>query len=176
MLLEGNRNSVATPEQRQTIERAIVGLRRAVDEGRRIIQGVRSVVLDDLGIVAAIKELVLQAAPFGVDAQFEWDKSVERLPKSLETAVYRVAQEALTNVKKHSGSKTAKIQLCREGSQVVLRVEDSGCGFDTKATRSGGFGLRGMTERVRLLGGNCSIQSRPGAGTQVVARFPIPAE
>lgn len=145
-------------------------------EGRRVIQGVRPIVLDDMGIVAAIKELAHQCADFGIEAQFECDESIGRLPKNLETAIYRVTQEALTNTKKHSGSNSARIELRRSGNEIVLHVQDSGRGFDINSPRNGAFGLLGMTERARLVGGKCFIQSQQGSGTRITARFPMPRE
>jgi signal transduction histidine kinase len=179
MLLEGYRQSQSRAEASQgkpseAIDKAIDALRRAVDEGRRVIRGVRPIVLDDLGVIAAIKDLVHQSADSGVEVQFDCDEAMGRLPKNLETAIYRVTQEALTNTKKHSGSNSARIELRKDSEKILLQIRDSGQGFDTKGSRHGAFGLLGMTERVRLLGGTCSIRSQPGVGTQIVARFPIP--
>lgn len=175
MLLEGFAQSLPREQRSPELEKAIDSLRRALDEGRRVIQGVRSHVLDDAGVVAGIEDLIHQVSEGGLTIEFDKDERIERLPKSLETAVYRVVQEALTNAWKHSGSQRVRIDLHRTDGQVQVAVRDFGCGFNVKDVRRNAFGLLSMTERVRLLGGECSIQSEPGSGTQVIARLPIGA-
>lgn len=183
MLVEGYTQNQPADDGAASLEKAIASLRRAVDEGRRVIQGVRSHVLDHSGLVAGIEDLIhqvsgtgLQVSGTGLSIDFDKDDRIGRLPNSLETAVYRVIQEALTNVRKHSGSPRAAISLRRTNSQVRVEVRDFGRGFAMQDVRRNAFGLLGMIERTRLLGGECSIHSEPGTGTQVVAIFPIGGE
>ena len=89
--------------------------------------------------------------------------------------VYRVVQEALNNARKYSGSERVTVEIRRDGYELLVVVSDFGCGFDVPSARRRGFGLLGMTERVRLLGGDCEIDSLPGAGTRICLRLPIPA-
>jgi PAS domain S-box-containing protein len=154
----------------------IASLRRAIDEGRRVIQGVRSSVLDDAGLVEGIEDLIHQLDGTGLVVEFDKDPQIGRLPKPHETAIYRVVQEALTNAKKHSGSQRVHIELRQADGQIHAAVRDFGCGFDVPASRRKGFGLLGMTERVRLLGGRCSIESQPGSGTTVLIQLPVVSE
>ena len=96
-----------------------------------------------------------------------------RLPPILENALYRIAQEALTNACKHSRSKKATVTMVQEGQDVRLEVRDWGIGFDPEAVGKGHFGLEGIRQRVRLLGGRLTIESAPGSGTLVQVVAPI---
>jgi signal transduction histidine kinase len=95
------------------------------------------------------------------------------LPQELETVVYRVVQEALTNVARHSGSPRASVGVVEVLGEVRVFVEDEGRGFDPEAVDPGRQGLLGMRERVELLGGRLSVESAPGQGTRVQVRLPI---
>lgn len=158
---------------RDTITSTVACLRRGVDDGRRVIRGIRPAALDDLGLKAAIEDLLaqMQEAGFGVTAQLDAD--IDTIPTDLQTTAYRVVQESLSNVRKHSGSRSVEVALRRSTDAVELHVADQGCGFDPQAAGRKGFGLVGMTERVRLAGGECRIQSTPGAGTRVDVRLPL---
>lgn len=175
MLVEGFAQSLPAAIPCAELEKAIDSLRRALDEGRRVIRGMRSHVLDHSGVIAGIEDLIHQVSGGGLSIEFDKDERIQRLPKSLETAVYRVVQEALTNASKHSGSRRVCVDLHRTDGQVQVAVRDFGCGFNVNEVRRHGFGLLSMTERVRLLGGECSIHSEPGSGTQVIARLPLTA-
>src|SRR5437016_12415653 len=101
-------------------------------------------------------------------------------PSGGETALFRVAQEALTNVRKHAHGRQAWIRLDRAGQVLRLAVEDWGRGFVPETVMSGGgaaarVGLASMQQRVAWLGGQCTVQSRPGAGTRVLVEVPLPA-
>jgi len=101
------------------------------------------------------------------------DPEIGRLPQSTQTTVYRVVQEALNNAKKYSGTDVVRIELKKINGDLHLEVRDFGCGFDVESARKKGFGLTGMTERVRLLGGECQIQSELDAGTRISVRVPL---
>jgi PAS domain S-box-containing protein len=153
----------------------IQSLRQALNEGRRVIRGVRSPVLDDSGVVAAIQELIDQASGLEPKVEFIHPEQIGRLPKPIETAIYRVVQEALTNARKHSSSQRAQVELRLDDGRVHVEVRDFGRGFDLKLSRRDTLGLLGMTERVRLLGGKCTIESKVGSGTCVAAWLPVEA-
>jgi signal transduction histidine kinase len=98
-----------------------------------------------------------------------------RLPEDTEIVLYRVAQEALTNVARHARASKARVELTETAEGVVLEVHDDGIGFDPSAERLGGldhFGLAGMRERVELAGGTWTVWSRPGSGTVLTASLP----
>ena len=89
--------------------------------------------------------------------------------------VYRIVQEAFSNVRRHSGSPRAKFEMRRDGNIVVIRLEDFGNGGSSESQNHQGFGITGMQERARLVGGECRVEFRPGRGTMVTARLPLPA-
>jgi PAS domain S-box-containing protein len=175
LLLESYAPGQSPANDREALDEAIDSLRRAVDEGRRVIRGVRPTVLDDSGVVAGIDDLVDQMSRPGLAVEFTPDREIQRLPKAIETTIYRVAQEALANARRHSGTDRVQIDLRRINGDVHLEVRDFGCGFNPLQTRPNAFGLRGMRERVRLLGGECAIESTINAGTRVVATLPVHA-
>jgi PAS domain S-box-containing protein len=173
MLLESIVNVAGSAEQGERIDAALDFLNRGIEEGRRLIRGVRSAVLDDLGLVAAIQDLSDQIATHGIAVDMALDDGLDDLPPTLQTTVYRVVQESLTNVRKHAETDRTAVEICRTPADVVVRVSDSGRGFDVDDGRRRGFGLVGMTERVRLIGGSCTIESRLGSGSRVEARLPV---
>lgn len=142
-------------------------------EARSAIGGLRPPMLDDLGLADSLASLA-RTCP-GVVATIDIDDGHE-LPEHVQTALYRIAQEALQNVVKHSGARAVQVRLFTAADAVVLRVRDDGQGFDpaTAAPAAGGLGLRGMRERAHLFGGRLTVTSRPGGGTVVEARVPWP--
>ncbi len=152
---------------------SVVGiLRRAVAEGRRLINGIRTPVLDGLGVLAALEQLIQEEERAHVQVEFVKDAGIERMDSKVEEAIYRITQEALTNVEKHSQSKTVRIKLGRQGDKVHLEIRDWGAGFVPSNGVNGVHGLRGMMERARIVGGECIIESAPGNGTRVLADLP----
>ena len=138
----------------------------------------RPAVLDNLGLEAALGQYVAEwSRRSGTRADFlSHGMSGERLPEYVESALYRTAQEALTNVARHSHASHVSVLLELVEGEVVAIVEDDGAGFDTEATgesSSGRLGLAGMRERVEIAGGTLTIESSPGAGTTVYARVPV---
>jgi signal transduction histidine kinase len=160
------------------IDDAVRELDTEIASVRGIIADVRPAALDELGIAAAIEALAERIRTRGIDVavhvDLDWEagRAAARPDDELETAVYRIAQEAMTNALKHSSAESLKLDLTEEDGYLTLRIEDGGDGFDPEAT-SDGFGLLGMRERVELLGGNLSVASAPGAGTTVIARLPV---
>jgi signal transduction histidine kinase len=175
MLLEGCQNNFPATELTPTIDTVISNLRKGVEDGRRVIRGIRPAVLDDSGLEAAIVDLVEQYSTFGVHVTSHCDPEIGRLPNSVQTMVYRVVQEALNNAVKHSGTDVVRIDLKKNNGDLELEVQDFGCGFDVEAMRKKGFGLLSIRERVRLLGGDCVIHSELNTGTRISVRLPFPS-
>ena len=163
----------------QRLSRAVEeGLRdvvRDIDELRRLITELRPATLDQLGLASALGDLagrVSHAAEFELDTDLEVDAG--RLGPELETVVYRLVQEALNNVVKHAGADRVQLRARIAEDRLDLLVSDDGRGFDL-ARKHSGFGLAGMRERVELTGGELQIESKPGAGTRVMASVPLAA-
>ncbi|MFM8952007.1 MAG: PAS domain-containing protein [Planctomycetaceae bacterium] len=175
MLLESltEDDRTLSPEARDTVTSAVACLRRGVEDGRRVIRGIRPAALDDLGLKAALEDLCgqMREAGFTVSAQFESD--IDTIPSELQTAVYRIVQESLNNARKHSGSSSVEVEVRRTADVVELHVADRGRGFDLQAASRQGFGLVGMAERARLAGGECRIESAMDKGTRIDVRLPL---
>ena len=145
---------------------------------RALITDLRPAALDQLGAQAAIEALAARSRRLGlevelhVDLAFEQGRHAERLEGELETAVYRIVQEALTNARKHGGAKRAVVDIRAGEITVDVSVRDDGSGFDPAAPAAG-FGLVGIRERIELLDGRLTLDSEPGAGTTVAASFPV---
>jgi two-component system sensor histidine kinase UhpB len=149
---------------------------RALDDVRRIAVELRPSVLDDLGLVDALHAHVdaLNRAG-GMRVELTAEGLDGRLPADLELTFYRVAQEALTNARRHARAGQAWVRLRRSGVRVVLEVEDNGAGFDPhRSGGAGGLGLAGMRERMALIGGEVRVESAPGHGTKVTATADLP--
>lgn len=153
-----------------------------VDEALRKVRGLsldlRPPQLDDLGLAAALRwYLARQAEASGVAIELEADEALARLDPEVETACFRIAQEAVTNALRHARARRIAVRLCREGEALRLEVRDDGAGFDVGRARAaaahgGSLGLAGMEERAALAGGRAEFVSIPGEGTVVGALFP----
>jgi signal transduction histidine kinase len=167
-------------QDRQELEGAVALVQRTVAEARRVIANLRPTTLDDFGLATAIRMQVEDLRSEGFDAIFAETLGGERLPATLETALFRVAQEALANVRKHAETNRVYVALGRRDGFVRLEVRDRGRGFEAAEVGRGGepgvrVGLSSMRERIALLGGSLEIRSEPEAGTSVVAQVPLPA-
>ena len=141
---------------------------------RRLAVELRPSALDDFGLAPALERLVdTYRQQASVPAHLEIRLGDERLTPEIETTLYRMVQEALTNVAKHAGATSVSILLTRTPSSVRLVIEDDGEGFDPGTARDGGLGLPGMRERVALLDGRLRIESAPGKGTTLAAEVPL---
>lgn len=141
---------------------------------RRLAVELRPTALDDFGLAPAVQRLAdTFREQSGLKVDLESQLGEGRLPSEVETALYRVVQEALTNVVKHASAERVSILLSRKDGSVVAVVEDDGSGFDPGATREDALGLAGMRERAALLGGRLQIESASGAGTTLVAEVPL---
>jgi PAS domain S-box-containing protein len=141
---------------------------------RRIAQDLRPLMLDDLGLNAAIEWLTRDAAQrMGIPVQTRLPLQEPLLDPRLATALYRMVQEALTNVARHARARSVEVTLQAEDGQIMLTVADDGVGLDTQALRrAGSFGLMGLRERAHLLGGEITIAPQPGGGTRLEVRLP----
>ncbi len=148
---------------------------RSHREARRLISNLRTGILESLGLVAAIDDLVCQSR--GEDdapvIEFVHQVSFDRLPPALENCVFRIVQEGLNNALRHSRSPRVRVSLSQH--EVLLRVEiqDWGVGLDPDASMEGHFGLEGIKERARVFGGEATFQSSPGKGVRVAALVPF---
>jgi signal transduction histidine kinase len=128
--------------------------------------------LDDLGLVPALDWQAREVSRrSGIHVKVEAEKVPDSLPDAVRTCVYRVVQETLQNVSRHSGARNATVTVHQTDGSLELTVEDDGHGFDPARTR--GLGLLGMEERVKQLGGRLEIQSKPDKGTRLHVTLPI---
>jgi signal transduction histidine kinase len=142
---------------------------------RRLAVELRPSALDDFGLVAALERLTASISEqTGIAIDFEPALTTDRLPEEVETALYRIVQESLTNVVKHAKARNVSVLLALKDGAVKAMIEDDGGGFDPAERTGEGFGLVGMRERLALLGGRLEIESSDGAGTTVAAEVPLP--
>jgi PAS domain S-box-containing protein len=172
------RYTPGTEKGRRDLERILRLVRTTVSDARRIIADLRPTTLDDLGLAATISVEVERLREAGYQVDYQEELGDERLPVAAEIALFRVAQEALTNVRKHAQTQQVRIELRRLEDEVCLEVQDYGRGFDPDATpvESGPgerVGLAGMRERITMLGGKLEIHSEPDVGTTVTAAVPL---
>lgn len=172
-------------EDMESAEGMLVQIRRlrevaanAVDETRRIARGLRPSVLDDLGLEEALRQYLRDyTVSYGIAADLQVGRpTTARLPGMVETVLYRIIQEAMTNTAKHSGARHVSVVLDHGASMVDAVVEDDGCGFQIQNEQldgSAGLGIQGMYERARLLGGRVDIETSLGRGAAVYVHLPL---
>jgi signal transduction histidine kinase len=155
---------------------------RTLEELHRLIFDLRPSVLDDLGLVSAIRWYAERhLEPRGIAVRCEFSGFGSRLMPELETALFRVTQEAITNIAKHSGAETVLIQCLQRDNRISIEIEDDGKGFvpanlPPPSARERGLGLLGMRERVELFGGTLELDSAPGSGTRIAVSVPVVQE
>jgi PAS domain S-box-containing protein len=150
-------------------------LRQASSELRRVMNRLRTPVLDKFGLCEAIEDVAaqLQSIPGSPQIEYYHDHQLPRLESTLENSLFRIAQEAMTNACRHSRSERIRVALVQKGGEVTLEVRDWGTGFDVNSVRENRFGLEGIRERCRILGGRLKLQSNAGEGTVIQVTFPI---
>jgi signal transduction histidine kinase len=155
----------------EVVDRTIVGI-------RRIIGRLSPLVLQELGLIAAIrKEAKDLAKSSGINARVAVSDDVGRATPEVETAIYRVVQESLHNVAKHANAHLVTIELNRTEDHLRLRIEDDGVGIsnvNASNSQRPTFGLAGMRERISTLGGTLRVESRKGKGTKILVSVPVP--
>ncbi len=168
--------STTPKEAAKAFEAGTTMLRQGHFEARRLISGVRPPILDESGILAAIAHLVAeQRRQPGPKIEFHSEVSFERLLPTLENAIYRIVQEGLTNAYKHSKSDRVRVELVEHDDHLCIRIQDWGIGFDPAAVEDKGYGLEGIRERARLLGGSTVVESAPQHGACITVDLPLMA-
>jgi signal transduction histidine kinase len=169
-------NGKPTEELKTDLEHQTTQL---IGEVHRLAWGMRPSILDDFGLDSALSRLVQEIAKHSstaIDYQYSAPPGAERPPSRVEVTLYRLAQEALSNVDRHSEAKRASVILLQLPHEVSLLVEDDGQGFELKSLDGGAddcLGIAGMKERVALVGGNLDLASEPGKGTTLRATIPL---
>lgn len=161
------------PALEEEFTKATRFLNEAIGETRRIVSELRPALLDDFGLAEALRHYLAEMAErVGWQVVFEENLGATRLDKTVETTLFRIAQEALANAYKHAETTKVAVRLQRQGHQLLLEVQDWGMGFEAetafvKILEGGHLGLAGMRERAQLVGGKLKIESAPGQGTLV---------
>ncbi|MDQ5853947.1 MAG: sensor histidine kinase, partial [Chloroflexota bacterium] len=166
------------PQARQELARVVDLAQLAVREARRLIAGLRPTVLDDFGLAAALRLQIEALRADGWDITYNETMGLERLPPAVETALFWVVQEGITNIRKHASTTRARLELTRQAPVIRLELQDQGRGFEVSASSSlpsagEHVGLLSMQERIAMVGGSLTIHSQPGAGTLIVAEVPL---
>jgi signal transduction histidine kinase len=162
----------------RAVGQAVDQLEEAIANLRALITDLRPAALDELGVQAALEGLAERSLRHGLDVDVSIDlaygqgRQASRHAPELETAIYRIVQEALTNASKHGAAQRAIVEIGEQDATVQLSVRDDGAGFDPDA-ETDGFGLLGMRERVELLGGRLSLDSTLGRGTTITVSIPV---
>jgi two-component system, NarL family, sensor histidine kinase DevS len=179
VMLSGARRAKEREQVDRILEQAIEHVQLGVDALRGLVTELRPAALDEFGTGPALRALVDRTSATAgleveltVDLAYEQGRADTRHAPELESTLYRLVQEALTNVVKHAGASRVTVDVTEDDSTVQLTVTDNGAGFQTDAA-SEGFGLIGMRERIALIGGELDFDSQPGAGTAVAARIPV---
>lgn len=163
---------IGAARQKVTAARSLADI--ALAETRDLAHRIRPARLEERGLVAAVRDLAAQSGfPVAIEAD-EAAGDRRLLGDTTTVEVYRIVQEALANVMRHSGARRARVSISCRDERLTVVIADEGIGFDVAHLPELGIGLAGMTERTRLIGGNLSIDSAPGAGTRVTVSVPTP--
>ena len=157
----------------QRYAQAMRYLRNSVDDARRLISGLRPPILDESGIGPALDYLVNEHRdqnPGTIDLNCTLYN--QRFHPVIESSVFRICQEALTNVRKHSQAQQVRVEVQQQEERLQIEVEDNGCGFEIGKVQEKSYGLRGVRQRARLLGGKVQIHTLPGIGTRLLVELP----
>jgi PAS domain S-box-containing protein len=174
MHLEAAEHAVAGAAEGRDLAEGLRLLRAAADEARRLIGGLRPPALDELGIIEAIETLVSDARIEVPRIDFIHRLPRRRLPPDVETTIFRIVQESLSNVRRHANAKAVSVRLEKQGDKAVrVVVQDDGVGFEPATVPDDRFGLEGIRQRALLLGGEPAITSGSGRGTTVTVTLPI---
>jgi PAS domain S-box-containing protein len=169
----GHQSERAAKELESTTE----ALRAGVEEARRLIDRVQPPDLQMAGLVGAVRQLVDRAASQSkIPIELATDLSFPRLADDLEVTIYRVVQECLNNIRRHSHASNALVHLRDGGERVEIEVSDDGVGFDPQSVEGDHYGLAGIRHRVRLFHGHVEIISSRGEGTRVIVSLPLDAQ
>jgi signal transduction histidine kinase len=149
-------------------------VRAGIDETRRIMANLRPSVLDDLGILATLSWFCREFQKVHPHIQVRKETNLEEkeIPDPLKTVIFRLLQEAMNNIAKHSRSESVQLALSKENQALVFSIQDNGVGFDLRTSRRG-LGLASMKERVEASGGRFRVDSAEGLGTFIQAAWPL---
>lgn len=175
MFLQSFRDQFAErpSEQWKSFDQGFQALSEALAEARRLIDDLRPVVLEEGGILPAVEALIEKLhVRYGMEIEYVADAQLGRLAPLREFAVFRIVQEALTNARRHSRTRKVRVELRQRHDRLFLEIRDWGVGFDPQKVPPGHYGLEGIRERSRLLGGQVEIQSAPGEGTRIALEIP----
>jgi signal transduction histidine kinase len=158
----------------ENVVRGLQTLQESLSQVRWLISGLRPVVLEELGLVAAVDKLVSDSEK-RTEVQIIWthETHFDRLAPTLELSLFRIIQEGLRNSVRYSESDRVEVALTQTDRTICLRIQDWGCGFDAAAPRFNHFGLESIQERARLFAGTARIQSAPGKGTCITVEVPL---
>ena len=172
--IRGKLNPSLNPAAQHQFNEISDALARAISDARRLVSELRPLVIDDEGVVAAIRFLISEKryAEF-MKITFIPQMSNERFDPLLEGNIFRIVQESLNNAERHSEAGTVSINLKATKSRIELSISDDGIGFNPAQISSERFGLRGMRERARIFGGDLQVDSAPGNGTRIQVTFPL---
>jgi PAS domain S-box-containing protein len=164
-------------EQRESVLEMLRGTKEMSSDMHTLSHQLHSSKLEHVGLVPALHGLCKEISEkYKIEVQFKGCETPLNVPKDVALCLFRVAQEALGNVIKHSGAKEANVELGANASGISLRISDQGKGFDLGITNTAaGIGLVGMTERLRLVGGRLMVKSEPDCGTEILSEIPIAA-
>jgi PAS domain S-box-containing protein len=176
-LLLDSLGPVFPDNRRESLSTASSLLRKAIGEARRLISGLRPLVIDERGVVQAIQYLIAEEEERGGGAiHFFHQVAFTRLPPLLEGTLYRIAQEAINNARRHSGSEQIEVWLRQDDeNRVVLRIRDYGRGFDPSEVPKDRFGLESIRRRASIFGGTSRVESEIGEGTSITVSIPLDA-
>jgi signal transduction histidine kinase len=176
-MLDGDKTSAdknGMNDLRKKITETVAVVDQTIDGIRRIIAKLSPLVLEELGLIAAVRK---EAKDFtkrtGVRTRVAVSENVGRLSNQTETAVYRVVQEALHNVAKHAKAKNVTLQMAREDNAISLTIQDDGVGITAGPVVGRNFGLAGMQERIAMLGGTAKLASSKNKGTRIEVKVPV---
>ena len=168
------------PPELMPLEKIVAHLREAIKETKRISWQLRSLTLDDFGLKSALVEHVGRFKQFypGIEVVLQIETADKCIPAEIQTVLYRVVQEALNNVGRHSDAMLVSVKLTNQKNQIWLKIEDNGCGFDLQKMMSNAqsltsFGIHSMRERVEICKGKFKLRSQPGCGTAIEVFIPV---
>jgi len=169
----------ADPQAQTALEEIQALTEDTIQDLRRVIRALRPLYLEDLGLVASLQMLARETAESaGIPIDFAYSGVEERLSPKTELALYRIAQEGLSNMQRHAKASKASLSIAYDSAQIQLNITDNGCGFDipespAEFASNGHFGLLGIYERTELIGASVSVKTAPGSGTQIIVRLMI---
>ena len=171
MFLESSRGKPLAQIE-ETDQKAANLIRNSIIESRRVMKGLSPPLLEDIGVIAALDGLAGEQSTDACIIKFTHDVKFDRLLPLLECTIYRIVQEGITNIVRHSQASEAEVRLIEKDHQLHLTIQDNGTGFDPLAANGEGFGIKGIQERAKLFDMEAKFQSTPDQGTTISVSFP----